>query len=94
MHEAFEVFAEQTGRRYDVVMPYRCDDADFVIVGMGCYMETAVATVDYLRNHRGLRVGCLNVVCFRPFPARQIVEAEANYVLAVKGNQKSLYLLY
>jgi pyruvate-ferredoxin/flavodoxin oxidoreductase len=72
--EAFELFARKTGRRYGMVMPYRCEDADFVVVGMGCYMETAEATVDYLRE-KGLRAGCLTVCCFRPFPARQIVEA-------------------
>ena len=75
LREAFDVFAEQTGRKYSEVMPYRCEDAEFVLVGMGCYMETAKATVDYLRKKRGLAVGCLNVVCFRPFPGRQIVEA-------------------
>jgi pyruvate-ferredoxin/flavodoxin oxidoreductase len=73
--EAFEEFYRQTGRRYDFVEPYRCEDAEYIIVGMGCYMETAQATVDYLRARRGIPVGCLNVCCFRPFPARQIVEA-------------------
>lgn len=75
LQESFDLFKEQTGRAYDFVMPYRCADADFIIVGMGCYMETIQATVDYLRKTKGLRVGCLNVLCFRPFPARQIVEA-------------------
>lgn len=75
LREAFDLFYEKTGRRYDFVTPYLCDDADYIIVGMGCYMETAQATVDYLREKRGLKVGCLNVCCFRPFPARQIVEA-------------------
>src|SRR5947199_2786357 len=46
LQEAFDVFAQKTGRKYDFVEPYRCEDADFVIVGMGCYMETAKATVD------------------------------------------------
>src|SRR5215831_6620917 len=41
---------------------------------MGCYMETAKATVDYLRD-KGVAAGCLTVFVFRPFPARQIVEA-------------------
>src|SRR5438874_5655409 len=41
---------------------------------MGCYMETAKATVDYLRK-KGLAAGCLTVFVFRPFPARQIVAA-------------------
>jgi len=59
-------------------MPYRCEDADYIIVGMGCYMETAQATVDYMRKEKGIKVGCLNVVCFRPFPMVEIVEALKN----------------
>lgn len=75
LREAFDLFYEKTGRRYDFVLPHRCEDAEYIIVGMGCYMETTQATVDYLRQSRGLRVGSLNICCFRPFPARQIVEA-------------------
>lgn len=78
LQESFDLFYEKTGRRYDVVLPYRCDDAEYILVGMGCYMETAQATVDYLRNRRGLKVGCLTICCFRPFPARRIVEALKN----------------
>jgi pyruvate-ferredoxin/flavodoxin oxidoreductase len=38
-------------------------------------METAQTTVDYLRDVKGIKAGCLNVYCFRPFPARQLVDA-------------------
>jgi pyruvate-ferredoxin/flavodoxin oxidoreductase len=75
LREAFDEFYRNTGRRYDFVLPYRCDDAEYIIVGMGCYMETAQSTIDYLRRTRGVKVGCLTVCCFRPFPARQIVES-------------------
>ncbi len=77
LRDAFDVFYRNTGRKYDFVMPYLCDDADYIIVGMGCYMETAKATVNYMRE-KGLKVGCLNVLCFRPFPMIQIVEALKN----------------
>lgn len=78
IREAFDLFAEKTGRRYDFVMPYLCDDADYIIVGMGCYMETVQATVDHIRKTKGIKVGCLNVCVFRPFPSRQIVDALKN----------------
>jgi pyruvate-ferredoxin/flavodoxin oxidoreductase len=77
LDECFELFYQKTGRRYGFVEPYRCDDAEFIIVGMGSYMETGKVTVDYLRD-KGFPAGCLNVCCFRPFPARQIVEALKN----------------
>ncbi len=76
LREAFDEIHKNTGRKYDFVMPYRCEDAEFIIVGMGCYMETCEATVDYLRES-GIPVGCLNICCFRPFPARQVVEVAA-----------------
>jgi pyruvate-ferredoxin/flavodoxin oxidoreductase len=78
LEEAFQVFYDKTGRKYDFVLPHRCDDAEFIIVGMGCYMETCQAAVDYLRDKKGIPVGCLNVCCFRPFPSRQIIDALKN----------------
>src|SRR3954462_4169170 len=74
LEEAFDEFYKKTGRRYDFLEPYRCEDAEYILVGMGCYMETAKATVDYLRG-KGVAVGALTVFVFRPFPARPIVEA-------------------
>src|SRR6266571_1430726 len=68
-------YTRLTGRKYDVVMPYRLDDADYAIVGSGCMIETAEATVDYIREHLGVRVGLLHVTCWRPFPSIEIVEA-------------------
>jgi len=75
LRDAFEEFYRKTGRRYDFISPYRCDDAEFILVGMGCYMETAQTTVDYLRDVKGIPAGCITVYCFRPFPAIQLVQA-------------------
>src|SRR5436190_3609182 len=65
LEECFQIFTEKTGRKYDFVEAYRCDDAEFILVGLGSYMETAKVTVDYLRK-KGIPAGCLNVCCFRP----------------------------
>jgi pyruvate-ferredoxin/flavodoxin oxidoreductase len=73
--DAFEEFYRKTGRKYDFLESYKCEDADYILVGMGCYMETAKVTVDWLRENKGMKVGCLTVFVFRPFPAKQIVEA-------------------
>ncbi|MFQ5730543.1 MAG: 2-oxoacid:acceptor oxidoreductase family protein [Planctomycetaceae bacterium] len=75
LEDAFKEFYRKTGRRYGFVDAYRCEDAEFILVGIGSYMETAQTTVDYLRDVKGVPAGCLNVYCFRPFPAEQIVEA-------------------
>ena len=70
-----ERFHALTGRRFGLVEPYRLEDAEYALVGMGGLVETAMATADWLRAVRGLRVGVLGVTVFRPFPAREIVEA-------------------
>lgn len=70
-----ERFYALTGRRYGLVESYRLEDADYAIVGMGGLVETAMATVDYLRAHRGICAGALHVTSFRPFPGSQIIEA-------------------
>jgi pyruvate-ferredoxin/flavodoxin oxidoreductase len=66
---AFEEYEALTGRRYWRAMGYRLDDADYVIVGQGSVICNAEAVADYLRKERRLKVGVLDLVMFRPFPA-------------------------
>ena len=78
LQDAFEEFYRKTGRRYDFIDAYRCEDAEYILVGIGSYMETTQTTIDYLRDELGIKAGCVNIYCFRPFPARQLVEALSN----------------
>lgn len=75
LKSVMDEFGRLTGRRYDVVMPYRLDDAEYAIVGSGCMMETGEAAVDYIRDKMGVKVGLLHITAFRPFPSIEIVEA-------------------
>ena len=77
LRDAFDAFEEATGRRYDFVEPLLCEDAEYVVVGMGSMMETAAATCAWLRKERGIRAGCLNLTCLRPFPGPEIAAALA-----------------
>ena len=72
---AMREFHRLTGRRYDLVMPYRLEDAEYAIVGSGCMMETGEAAVDWIRANMGVRVGLLHITTFRPWPSSEIVEA-------------------
>ena len=67
--QAFREFGDLTGRHYQRVMSYRADDADYLILGQGSIMPSAEAVVDYLRETRGIKVGVVDMVMFRPFPA-------------------------
>jgi pyruvate-ferredoxin/flavodoxin oxidoreductase len=66
---AFEEYRALTGRAYGRVVGYRLEDADYVIVGQGSVVGNAEVVADYLREKRRLKVGVLNLVMFRPFPA-------------------------
>jgi len=66
---AFAEFHALTGRRYERVMGYRTEDAEWLIVGQGSMIPTAEAVADYLREKRKLRVGVVDLLMFRPFPA-------------------------
>jgi pyruvate-ferredoxin/flavodoxin oxidoreductase len=76
--EAMKVFSEATGRHYGLIDTYKMEDAEFAMVGMGCMMETAVPTIDYLRSEMNLKVGAVNVTSYRPFPGPEIVAALRN----------------
>ncbi len=76
--EAMGEYHKLTGRKYDLIEKYKLDDAEYAVVAMGSTIETAMVTVDYLREKEGKKVGALNISCFRPFPGADIVEALKN----------------
>ncbi len=67
--QAFDEFHALTGRRYARVQTHRCAKADYLIIGQGSLIPTAVAVADYLLETRGLKVGVVDLTMFRPFPA-------------------------
>jgi pyruvate-ferredoxin/flavodoxin oxidoreductase len=69
---AFREFEKLTGRRYARVGGYRTEDADYLIIGQGSVVPSAEAVADYLRETRGLRVGVVDLLMFRPFPAAEL----------------------
>jgi pyruvate-ferredoxin/flavodoxin oxidoreductase len=77
--EAMKTFTEATGRPTGLIESYRMEDAEYAIVGMGCMMETAKPTVDYMRSaEMNLRVGAVSVCSYRPWPGAEIVQALRN----------------
>jgi pyruvate-ferredoxin/flavodoxin oxidoreductase len=70
--QAFEEYARLSGRRYERAMGYRMADADYVIAGQGSVISNAQVVADYLRDQRRLKVGVLDMLMFRPFPADRV----------------------
>jgi pyruvate-ferredoxin/flavodoxin oxidoreductase len=79
--KSFEEFYQITGRRYGRVLPYRAEDADYLIISQGSVMPSAEVVADYLRETRKIKVGVVDLVMFRPFPGDLI----GNIIKAKKG---------
>jgi len=72
VQEVADRFRDVVGRASGgLIAPYRVEDADVVLVGLGSLLGTAADVVDELRDE-GLAVGALGVTCFRPWPADEI----------------------
>jgi pyruvate-ferredoxin/flavodoxin oxidoreductase len=85
LEDAYEKFAELTGRRYGLISKYKTDDAETVFVSLGSAAENIEAAVDYLRQTRNASVGSIHVNVIRPFP-------EAAIVAALKGKKQVIIM--
>ena len=65
------VFGRTSG---GLVKPYRCEDAETIVIAMGSVIGTLKDTVDALRE-QGHRIGVLGIVSFRPFPLVEVAAA-------------------
>ena len=74
IEEVGREYGELTGRSYGLLDPYRCEDADVILMGLGSTTGTAKQAVDDLREQEGLKVGMLKIRTFRPFPGEAIRE--------------------
>jgi pyruvate ferredoxin oxidoreductase alpha subunit len=76
--EAEARFAEIFGRRYGgLVDAYRCDDAEYILVSLGCVSGLCREAADSLRDE-GVRAGFLRIRYMRPFPGAEIKDAIKN----------------
>ncbi len=57
--------------------PYRTHDADTVVVALGSVLGTVQDVVDELRAD-GVRIGCLGIRAFRPWPGAEVAAALAH----------------
>ena len=75
--EVFAEFKEKFGREYKKVVPYKCEDADVIILTMGSMSGTARAAVNKMREE-GKKIGCCKLTVYRPFPGKEIVDLTKN----------------
>ena len=82
-----EIFEAEFGRKYGMVEPVCCDDADIIIAVSGTIAGTCREVIENLRS-KGESVGMLKIKMFRPFPAEKIrhILGRANKVAVVDRN--------
>jgi pyruvate-ferredoxin/flavodoxin oxidoreductase len=76
VRQAMKEYGELTGRTYSPVQGFECDDADYVLVGLGSVTDDAEAVATYLRA-QGKKVGVLSIKLLQPFPEGDVVAALA-----------------
>ncbi len=74
VRRAMAEYAELTGRRYDPIMTYDCEDAEVVMVALGSVTDDVRAVLKAVRD-QGIKAGLISVKCLQPFPEAELVEA-------------------
>jgi pyruvate-ferredoxin/flavodoxin oxidoreductase len=74
--EVMKEYSALTGREYAPIKTYFCDDAEYVMVGLGSVTDDALAVATYLRS-KGKKVGVVSVKLLQPFPEAEVVAALA-----------------
>lgn len=75
--ETWKAFGDLTGRYYNPIETYKTDDAETLLVTMGCFGETASVAVDKMREE-GRPVGLMKIRLWRPFPFDEIKRVALN----------------
>jgi pyruvate ferredoxin oxidoreductase alpha subunit len=88
-------FAVRFGRPSGgLVRPYRCEDAETIVIALGSVLGTIKDAVDEMRA-RGVRIGAMGIGSFRPFPlaavraalegAQRVVVLEKSFSVGLGG---------
>jgi pyruvate ferredoxin oxidoreductase alpha subunit len=68
------LFQAQFGRASGgLIRPYRCEDAETIVVALGSINGTVQEVVDTMRA-RGVKIGSVSICSFRPFPLAALRE--------------------
>jgi pyruvate ferredoxin oxidoreductase alpha subunit len=74
VEEVDKEWSKLSGRSYQYVEPYKMEDAEVALIGMGSMMGTVRYMVDELRDE-GIKAGMIKLRLFRPFPIDSIKKA-------------------
>ena len=84
MRNAFQVvkdvgkeYGELSGRPYGLFETFGMEDAEFAIIVLGSAAGTVRNEVECMRS-RGIPIGMIKLRLFRPFPAKELIDAVSN----------------
>jgi pyruvate ferredoxin oxidoreductase alpha subunit len=69
--KVWKEFGDKFGRYYNPIETYRCDNCDTLLMTMGSFSETAMTTIDRMRED-GKKVGLFRIRLWRPFPLEEL----------------------
>ena len=72
--KCWDDFGKSFGRYYHPVECYHCEGAKTLLLTMGSFSETAMATVDKMRGE-GEDIGLIRLRLWRPFPFEELRQA-------------------
>ncbi len=76
VRQSMDEYSALTGRTYTPLLTYGCDDADYIMVGLGSITDDVQAVLPVLRA-QGMKVGAVSVKLLQPFPEGDLIEALA-----------------
>ncbi|HIP65222.1 MAG TPA: pyruvate ferredoxin oxidoreductase [Pyrodictium sp.] len=83
IREAGREYGRLTGRSYEKLVDcYKCEDADYLFIGIGSWMGDAKIAAEKLREE-GLKFGVARLRWIRPFPVDELLEAASGKKLLV-----------
>ena len=72
--EAGDAWAEVSGRSFDFVETWECDDAEYILVIAGSAAGNARVVARELRE-AGIKAGVARIRLYRPFPVAEVLQA-------------------
>ncbi len=78
MAQAFSEFRMQTGRSYSPLIGYEFEGAKEIILVQGSLTPKVISGIEKLRARRKHKLGCLQLLSFRPFPKEALIKALKN----------------
>ncbi|MBW2093047.1 MAG: hypothetical protein JRI34_13105, partial [Deltaproteobacteria bacterium] len=80
-------------RHVGMIEAYQCHDAEIILVSMGIVYPAVKFIVNSLRQ-KGVKIGCIKIRVFRPFPGNRIVDEIKNAKLVITLDRNSIAAIF